>query len=240
LKESLSTKAGGQLTVKLKGLAFVYVKETEAEPAIDHVKLHTQWPKSQSTKVPSAISYSRSPGRRKQWGHDIEPGSEVMRWTKLELEEAEIGDEINRLRDAVKGLRLMTQFTTETRDRVLNHDIPHHLGMDAEYIVTEYLSHVFREWYDVLAAEVRSLFENISIDLVITHPSNWSYKAQNKTVRAVLGAFSKKVFPTLRNISLFTEPEACALYTAHRAALADRARLHPVSFQPKRLSNTFR
>jgi hypothetical protein len=57
----------------------------------------------------------------------------------------------------------------------------------------------------------------------------WSYEAQNKTVRAVLKAFSKSYFPMLRNISLCNEPEACALYTSYTATERDRCRLQIVS-----------
>jgi hypothetical protein len=35
----------------------------------------------------------------------------------------------------------------------------------------------------------------------------------NKTFRAVMGAFPPGMFPTLRDVSFISEPEACALYT---------------------------
>jgi len=151
-----------------------------------------------------------------------------MRWTKLELHGGNLGDEIKRLRAIVQGLSLVNDFRAEAALRVRSNNIPRDLGMSGEAIVAEYLTRVVREWFSFQQADLRSLFNNVPLDLVITHPSEWTYEAQNKTVRAVLRAFSVEMFPMRRYISLVPEPEACALYTAHNAAGSDRGRLQRV------------
>jgi len=206
----------------------VFVRRGHPFPTVNDIKLQTAWPKQNSTKVPSAISYSPSRSGCSQWGHDIETGSQVMRWTKLELNDGSLGEEIKRLAAVVKGLGLMSEFRSNAAQRVLINNIPRHLGLDAEDIVTEYLTRVVREWFAFQQAETRSLFGNVPLDLVITHPSEWTYAARNKTTRAVLKAFSMELFPMRRHISLIPEPDACAIYTAHSAAAADRGRLYRV------------
>ena len=48
-------------------------------------------------------------------------------------------------------------------------------------------------------------------------------------MQAVREAFPTGLFPTLRDISLCTEPEACALYTMLKALEVDRCRLQNAS-----------
>jgi|HubBroStandDraft_4_1064222.scaffolds.fasta_scaffold2920041_1 hypothetical protein len=47
-----------------------------------------------------------------------------------------------------------------------------------------------------------------------------------------MGAFHRGMFPTLRNIFLISEPEACALYTIQDMLLKDRNTLIPVRLPP--------
>ena len=51
----------------------------------------------------------------------------------------------------------------------------------------------------------------------------------NKTYRASVAALPKEMFPTLRDVYLVPEPEACALYTVQEMIKKDRNSLIPVS-----------
>ncbi|KAK4447403.1 hypothetical protein QBC34DRAFT_467550 [Podospora aff. communis PSN243] len=171
-------------------------------------KLFEDWPGLSSRKVPSAVSYTGSSDGQQQWGHDIQTGSEVLRWTKLELRQGTRVDELKKLRATV---------------------VPAHLCMDAEDIITDYLKKVTRRWFEHMSAHNASTLRNVPLDVVITNPAEWPYTAKNKTVRAVHSALSPGRFPTLRRTYLCSEPMASALYTAHSASMKDRARLMPVS-----------
>jgi hypothetical protein len=152
-----------------------------------------------------------------------------MRWTKLELHRDHLSDEIRRLHAIANGLPVMDAFRHDADNRALQNDIPKHLCLDAEDIVADYLTQVVREWYGLQQSQTRALFETVPLDLVITHPSKWTYEARNKTVRAALKAFSPAMFHQRRFISLVPEPEACALYTAQSAIANHRGRLQAVS-----------
>lgn len=55
---------------------------------------------------------------------------------------------------------------------------------------------------------------HVRIDLVITHPAEWSEAAKSRTFQAVWQAgFNSDNFPTLGRITMVSEPEAAALYT---------------------------
>jgi hypothetical protein len=55
----------------------------------------------------------------------------------------------------------------------------------------------------------------------------------NKTYRAVVGAFAKGMFPTLRDISFASEPEAWALYIVQDLVKKGHDILIPVSIHPE-------
>jgi hypothetical protein len=52
---------------------------------------------------------------------------------------------------------------------------------------------------------------------MLIQSQKWSYRARNKTFKAVEGAFKGAKIPLVRNIFLCSEPEACALYTVQDA-----------------------
>jgi hypothetical protein len=204
------------------GLAWMLVNGA-GEPKLETLRVFREWPGGESTLVPSAISYSKSKTGKLQWGHDIDGDSQVLRWTKLEFQQQSKLIELRLLRDTVRGLRIMSAFRADELAGA-HQETPHYLCLNAEDIVTDFLRKVARKWLEFMQAD-SSVLLNFPIDLVITHPIEWSYEAQNKMVRAVLKAFSRDYFPTLRNVSLYNESEACAIYTSFTATARDRCRL---------------
>jgi hypothetical protein len=250
------------LCILRKGLAWIDIKHGQ-EPTLADVQVFENWPGGRTTKVPSAISFDPTTEEaHEQWGHDIERNSlTVMRWTKLELEAGTKLLELQRLAGVAKGLRLIAQFRADPNAGSDN-SVPEHLTLSAEDIVAFLLRKIVRTFWHDRQADNRVAFSASPVDLIITHPavctgfltsdglhfeayrfSNtqvWSYEARNKTVRAVLGAFQRPMFPTLQDIFMCSEPEASALYTAMTATTRQRGRLVPVSVSSQRLiSNVY-
>ncbi|KAK4206920.1 hypothetical protein QBC37DRAFT_406681 [Rhypophila decipiens] len=212
------------------GLAWMEISSsstTTAAPAGHAVRVFEDWPRSQTVKVPSVISYTPTTTGTKQWGHDIADGSEVLRWTKLELRSQSREVELERLLDTVRSLPFSTSLLREGGGGdSLGVNVPVHLGLAPLDIIADFLKKVARCWHDARLKDTQRLLQNVTLDLVVTHPGVWPYESVNQTVQAVCRAFSKSVFPTVRSISLCTEPEACALYTALTASAVDGCRLH--------------
>lgn len=160
------------------------------DPQLANLTLYQSWPRFQSTKVPSLISYSRTTTGKLQWGHDIDRDSVVMRWTKLELQPQKRVDELERLFDTVKGLRLMSAFQSNSLAGVEN-DIPSHLGLDSEDIVADFLRKVTRRWFDHMQGDAQSVLANIPLDLVITHPgvSQHHDHGFDSSIRAIISSY---------------------------------------------------
>ena len=145
-----------------------------------------------------------------------------MQWTKLELEQRTTLRELEVLRDLAKGLDLVMDLYTQD-----DASVPRHLSRDAEVVVKDYLSKVSREWYRGIKSKGQFTLDRVPVDMVVTHPVDWSYEAMNKTYRAVTGAFRNAMYPTLRDIYFSTEPEACALNTVSELLAQDRHSLVP-------------
>jgi len=62
----------------------------------------------------------------------------------------------------------------------------------------------------------------------VDEEQNWPYEAINKTYRAAMGAFDYFKFPTMRNIFLCPEPEACAVFTVQDMVANGQEKLVPV------------
>jgi hypothetical protein len=136
---------------------------------IENLRVYEDWPGLRTTKVPSAISYTTSTEGKLQWGHDIELKSLVMRWTKLELQTQERLIELQNLRDTVKGLRMMAKFRHNECPGA-NNETPDHLWLKAEDIIADFLKRAVRRWFDAVQADNASVFPNVPLDLIITHP----------------------------------------------------------------------
>ncbi|KAK3683332.1 hypothetical protein B0T22DRAFT_245329 [Podospora appendiculata] len=200
------------------GIAYLSVskqKEQDLNALVDDIRVLSRWPTSDSTtespKVPSEISYSPSPKGCLQWGHDIDDGSRVLKWTKLELEEnRDRGAELKTLAETLYGLRLLDL----SESAVIDNNIPRHLAKEPEDIVRDYLEFIAEQTLEEIHDEVgKKVPENIPIDMIVTHPAKWSDRALNSTFRAVRAAFNADLFPKIRDISFVSEPEACAHFT---------------------------
>ena len=134
--------------------------------------LYRQWPEMDTKKVPSAYSYSPSTSarRRKQWGHDIDDESEVMRWTKLQLQPRTPTEEIRLLQDLTSGLQLVRQMQADGQAMIQNR-VPRHLSRTAREVVRDYLDEVARQWRTHMTTGSRVVFESVPLDIVVTHPA---------------------------------------------------------------------
>lgn len=210
------------------GLAMLHI--TSAAPRVSDVNVFTGWPKFSTTKVPSVISYGPTHTGSKQWGHDVCDGSEIMRWTKLELRPLNRAGELERLLETARYLPVSTSIRNGVSDMAKDQSlVPMYLGLSPTDVVADFLKKVARLWFETMEKQSRATLQNVPLDLVVTHPGVWSYEAKNQTVQAVRRAFSENLFPTLRDIALCTEPEACAAYTTLAASAMDRCRLQKVS-----------
>ena len=176
-----------QSNVQPPALAYLS-SDGQTAPSVTDVQVFRDWPEGTTQKVPSAYSYSdcTCSKRCKQWGHNIDDNSLVMQWTKLELEPRTTLRELEVLRDLAKGLDLVTDLHTQD-----DASVPRHLSRDAEEVVKDYLSKVSREWYRDIKRKGQFTLDHVPVDMVVTHPVDWSYEAMNKTYRAVTGAFRK-------------------------------------------------
>ncbi|KAM7212824.1 hypothetical protein V8F06_011812 [Rhypophila decipiens] len=208
------------------GIAYLSIgsrqKEADPESLAEDIRVLQGWPTHESEKVPSEISYSPSPKGCRQWGYDIDDHSRVLKWTKLELEETrDRSAELRTLAETLYGLRLMDL----SESKVIENDIPRHLAKEPEDIVKDYLDLIADQTLDEILNNVgRHVPENIPIDMIITHPAKWSDRALNSTYRAVRAAFSRDLFPKIRDVSFVSEPEACAHYTLREAWQKDHLR----------------
>jgi len=127
----------------------------------------TSWPGKTGQKVPSLISFSRTPKGLKQFGHDIDDQSEVVKWTKLDLDPNPVSDHLRLLENTTKGLKLLTAFYRKDKP-AMERDIPFHIAKDSTEIVQNFLEKVVRAWKAQLEEGV--LGHN-PIDIVVTHPA---------------------------------------------------------------------
>jgi hypothetical protein len=119
--------------------------------------------------VPSLVSYSRTPNVRKQFGHDIDDQSEVVKWTKLDLDPKPATDHLRQLENTTKGLKLVQALY---RDKpALERDIPYHISKDTTEIVRHFLEQVVRAWKDQIKESADGALGVIPIDIVVTHPA---------------------------------------------------------------------
>lgn len=150
-------------------MAWALVKGSQ-RPGFEDVRVFSDWPNGVSPKVPSEISFSPSPSGKAQWGYDIEqPGSQVVRYAKLELQCRSPLLEIQQLADVVKGLRLMARFRVDDEAGARN-DVPKYLMLSTEGIVTEFLDRVVRWWFANVHADNAAFLATNPLDLIITHP----------------------------------------------------------------------
>jgi hypothetical protein len=146
------------------------VKGTPPTPS--DVQVYHKWPGKggSNPKVPSAYSYSVSADSKRQWGYDVDVNCHALRWTKLELEPMGPKQELDKLEQLVQGLELI-QMLHSSDDFALENGVPQHLTKEPEDVVRDFLGEIAREWYGDMLSKSRFLFQNVRVDLVITHPA---------------------------------------------------------------------
>jgi hypothetical protein len=121
-------------------------------------------------RVPSQFSYSNTKNGCQQWGWSIDDDSNVLRWTKLDLEPRSPVGELDVLRHLMKGLDLVRELRANKNAAITN-DIPRHIARSSEDVVQDYLGRVAREWYIHMKGETIHALQRVPVDLVITHPA---------------------------------------------------------------------
>jgi hypothetical protein len=160
-----------RLTTSPPGLAWIQTTGQDSL-SLNDLTVFRNWPEKDAQKVPSAYSYSRTSSTRRcrQWGYSISDDSQVMRWTKLELEPRTAIRELEALRELVKGLDLVNELRANENAANMS-DIPRHISKDAGDIIREYLGKVAREWYQFIRSQGRHTLDSVPLDIIITHPA---------------------------------------------------------------------
>ncbi|KAM5343202.1 hypothetical protein ACJ41O_014168 [Fusarium nematophilum] len=201
------------------GVAWALTNGSDAT-TLEDIQVVKNWaPDYIEPKVPSLYTYSPTQGRK--WGHGIGDSPHVVRWSKLELQAPRRIDALRTLRRTIGQAFLLAQI-----DQGDDSEVPHHITKSPAEVIRAYLVQVAR-------AARRSIegqrpphqLKDFPVDIVVTHPAVWDYRARNLTFKAVHSAF-QEAFPqsTVGVSHLATEPEACAQYTlavARSQGLAD-------------------
>lgn len=190
------------------GVALATSKGHEA--SLDEIQVITDWGRNMSNKdkVPSVYSYSPAPNGEQQWGESLSPKAVTMINTKLELDvQDNKSDELELILQVLDGMKNL-HFDHVRACK----GYPEYTWKNPEEIVTDYLTKIF-QYVDKYVEKFRVL--GLPVDIVVTVPVNWSYRAKNSTLRAIRTAgFNEENFPNLQDIIMVTEPEVAAIYTA--------------------------
>ncbi|KIY02396.1 uncharacterized protein Z520_02534 [Fonsecaea multimorphosa CBS 102226] len=180
---------------------------------LDEIDLIEDWGPNMGNhkKIPSVISFSPSTdAMEQQWGSDLSENAISIIHTKLELDLQDVDGELDLMIQALDG---MDNFSF---DHIKGAGALHAFSdKSAEQVVTEYLSRVFEHLESAIANFSTSFRVRVPVDIVVTVPTEWSYRAKNSTFRALTNAgFNEEYFPRLASVIFITEPEAAATYTA--------------------------
>ncbi|KIW81283.1 hypothetical protein Z517_04308 [Fonsecaea pedrosoi CBS 271.37] len=180
---------------------------------LDEIDLMEDWGHNMGNhkKIPSVISFSPSTeAMEQQWGYDLSEHAISVVHTKLELDLQDVSGELDLMLHALDG---MCDFSFQ---HIKGAGAEHAFSdKSAERVVTDYLTRVFEHLLAAIANFSFSIRIRVPVDLVVTVPTEWSYRAKNSTFRALTTAgFNQQNFPKLANVLFITEPEAAAIYTA--------------------------
>ncbi|KAH7078751.1 hypothetical protein BKA63DRAFT_591475 [Paraphoma chrysanthemicola] len=195
------------------GIGYATPQSNAKQYDLTEVRVVSNWGANMTNdvKIPSVISYSpSSEDHEQQFGASLSPKSVAMINTKLEL-----GVQDKRLDE----LTLIIQALNGMKNLDFNHikaakGYPDYPWKKPEAIVTDYLTKAFKAFSDATnyMTEVK---RTSPVDIVITIPVGWSYRARNSTLKAIRNAgFNERNFPQLGRYIMVSEPEAAAIYTA--------------------------
>jgi molecular chaperone DnaK (HSP70) len=153
------------------GLAWAQIQRMDNRDMHDiELRVMTEWPGQTGQKVPSLVSYSRTPNAREQYGNDIDDQSEVVSWTKLDLDPQNVTNHLKLLEDTTRGLKLVPALYRKEKP-VMERDIPFHIAKDTTEIVQHFLEKVVRAWKVQIQESADGALGHIPIDIVVTHPA---------------------------------------------------------------------
>ncbi|KAK4552632.1 hypothetical protein LTR86_010276 [Recurvomyces mirabilis] len=192
------------------GIAFASTNASRGH--LPEISVLRDWTESMSNKdkVPSVISYSPPEHEELQWGSDISRDAITMVNQKLELElQDTVMDELDMTLYVLRG----TKFLSFDNIREAGPK-PAFSPKTTDEVITDYLKKVFRCAKEAINSPQIERTKT-PIDLVVTTPVCWSYRAHNAMFRAVKEAgFSPQFLPTLQDTILVSEPEAAAYFAA--------------------------
>lgn len=130
---------------------------------IERIRLLQNWPTHEEIYVPAEISYTPSPKGCRQWGFDIDDGSKIHKWLRLDLEEGPRDQELKNLAD------LVHQATVSD----LVDSVPPWLYKSPEQVARDYLRYIAEHVLDELIENVGrfAIADGIPIHLVVSYPS---------------------------------------------------------------------
>jgi hypothetical protein len=164
-------------------------------------------------KIPSVYSYSpASNAREEQWGASLSPEAVAMVHTKLQLDVHSASEELDFILDALEGMHNL-----HFQHIRAGGGSEQYTWKNPEEIVEDYLVRVFDSLHRHLVETIfpEALKSRMPVDIVITVPAEWTYRAKNSTFRALTRAgFDENAFPKLTDVLLVSEPVAAAIYTA--------------------------
>ncbi|KAJ5318738.1 actin-like ATPase domain-containing protein [Penicillium atrosanguineum] len=135
-------------------------------------------------KVPSVISYEKEGSK---WGYQVGPLCEVIRGSKLLLDESQDQE----YAPSLASKSLLAQY-----------------GKSAVQTSGEYLAYLVLHVKDTLQRRFGDAAKSMELKFVLTVPAVWSDKAKDATLRAAIMAGINS-----QQISLVSEPEAAALHS---------------------------
>jgi hypothetical protein len=142
------------------------------------LQVFTQWPGFSGQKVKSLVSYSESKTHRKQFGNDIDDNSEIVKWTKLDLDPKLLNDHLKQVHSATKGLdriKSLVQSISRNGQEMLDLDIPLHITKNTTEIIEYFFEKALAAWKAHIQARADGLLGVVPIDIVVTHPAVSSY-----------------------------------------------------------------
>jgi hypothetical protein len=139
--------------------------------SLDDIDVVLAWgPTMYSTpKVPSVVSYT--PGHEQQWGRDLSSNAIALIHTKLQLDIDSVSGELDFILQALDGMKNL-RFNAMVADGGLPSYTEKSPEQIVQYYLTKFCDAALRNLRtdDVDEFSERSL-NNISTDIVITHPS---------------------------------------------------------------------
>jgi len=171
---------------------------------------------SNDEKIPSVISYSPASDKQgRQWGSNLSPNAVAMVHTKVASDIHDNSGELDLILEALDGMHdLKFQYIRA------HQGFPPYPWKRPEEIVEDYFTKLFDAFLEAMTRRLdggfpQELRDRLPVDIVVTSPAGWSYRAKNSMFRALTRAgFNQTNFPKLIDMLVVSEPEAAAIYTA--------------------------